>query len=156
TAELARSEADADVHVLELDQRVGKAAALTLGCAEASGEVLVFADARQTWASDALCKLIENFRDQNVGAVSGNLLLESAPRELSGVSLYWRLEKWLRAQESRLHSLTGVTGAICAVRREMFRPIPAGTLLDDVYWPLHVVMQGKRVIHDEQAIAHDR
>ena len=156
TAELARGQPDADVHVVELDQRVGKAAALTIGCAEASGEVLVFADVRQTWATDALCRLVESFRDPTVGAVSGNLLLESAPRALSGVGLYWHLEKWLRGQESRLHSLTGVTGAISAVRRQLFRPIPAGTLLDDVYWPLHVAMQGRRVIHEEQAIAYDR
>ena len=34
--------------------------------------------------------------------------------------------------------------------------MPLGTVLDDVYWPLHVVMQGYRVVHDEQAKAFDR
>jgi hypothetical protein len=29
-------------------------------------------------------------------------------------------------------------------------------LLDDLYWPLQVVMQGRRVVHDERAIAYDR
>ncbi len=38
----------------------------------------------------------------------------------------------------------GVTGAISAVRRELFRPIPEGTMLDDVHWPLQVAMAGKR------------
>jgi cellulose synthase/poly-beta-1,6-N-acetylglucosamine synthase-like glycosyltransferase len=156
TAALARAEVNAEVRVVELGQRVGKAAAMSMGCAEANGEVLVFADARQTWASDALCKLLENFCDPTVGAVSGNLVLESAPGALAGVSLYWRYEKWLRAQESRLYSLTGVTGAISAVRREVFRPIPPGTLLDDVYWPLQVAMQRRRVVFDERAIAYDR
>jgi cellulose synthase/poly-beta-1,6-N-acetylglucosamine synthase-like glycosyltransferase len=156
TAILARTEADADARVVELEQRVGKAAALSKGCAEAMGEVLVFADARQTWAPEALCRLMENFRDPAVGAVSGNLVLKSAPGALAGVSLYWRYEKWVRAQESRLHSLTGVTGAISAVRRELFRPIPPGTLLDDVYWPLQVAMQRRRVVYDERAIVYDR
>jgi biofilm PGA synthesis N-glycosyltransferase PgaC len=141
TAALARTQADAELQVVELEQRAGKAAALTLGCAEASGEIFVFADVRQSWAPDALRNLVENFRDPEVGAVSGNLLLERAPGVLAGVGLYWRFEKWLRAQESRLHSLTGVTGAISAVRRELFQPIPAGTLLDDVYWPLQVAMR---------------
>jgi hypothetical protein len=50
----------------------------------------------------------------------------------------------------------GVSGSICAVRRELFRPIPRGVLLDDLYWPLQVVMQGRRVVHDERAIAYDR
>jgi cellulose synthase/poly-beta-1,6-N-acetylglucosamine synthase-like glycosyltransferase len=156
TAALARTRADSDVHVVELEHRVGKAAALTKGCAEAGGEVLVFADARQTWVSGALSMVLENFRDPSVGAVSGNLVLESATGALAGVSLYWRYEKWLRTQESRWHSLTGVSGAISAVRRELFRPIPTDTLLDDVYWPLQVAMQQKRVIYDERAIAYDR
>ena len=65
-------------------------------------------------------------------------------------------EKWLRRQESLVHSCVGVSGSICAVRRELFRPMPLGTVLDDVYWPLHVVMQGYRVVHDEQAKAFDR
>jgi poly-beta-1,6-N-acetyl-D-glucosamine synthase len=75
---------------------------------------------------------------------------------LAAVGVYWGFEKWLRKQESRLGSQVGVTGAISAVRRSLFRPIPPGTLLDDVYWPMRVVLQGYRVIHDERAKAFDR
>jgi cellulose synthase/poly-beta-1,6-N-acetylglucosamine synthase-like glycosyltransferase len=156
TAELARANAGDDVQVVELGASEGKAAALTAGSAAATGEILVFADVRQAWAPDALHQLLENFRDPAVGAASGNLRLESAPGVLAGVGVYWNYEKWLRAQESRLHSLVGVTGAISAVRRELFRPIPPGTLLDDVYWPLQVAMQGRRVVHDENAVVLDR
>jgi cellulose synthase/poly-beta-1,6-N-acetylglucosamine synthase-like glycosyltransferase len=144
------------VRVVELPQRVGKAVALSRGCSEARHEILVFADARQTWAPDALKRLLENFADPRVGAVSGELIVESAPGVMAGVGLYWRYEKWLRQTESQIHSVVGVTGAISAVRRQLFRPIPAGTLLDDVYWPLRVTMQGYRVVHDQRAIAHDR
>jgi hypothetical protein len=49
----------------------------------------------------------------------------------------------------------GVTGSICALRRDLFRPMPPGTILDDVYWPLQIAMQGYRVIHDERAHAYD-
>jgi hypothetical protein len=75
---------------------------------------------------------------------------------MEGVGLYWRFEKWLRSQESRRWSQVGVTGAISAVRRDLFRSIPAGTMLDDVHWPLEVAMQGYRVIHDSRALAYDR
>ncbi len=157
TAALARTAAkEGSVRVLELTGRVGKAAALTEGCAAAVNEVLVFADARQTWAPTALALLLENFADPEVGAVSGDLVVESAPGVMAGVGLYWRYEKWLRKKESQIHSLVGVTGAISAVRRELFRPIPRGTLLDDVYWPLQVAMQGFRVVHDKRAVAYDR
>ena len=116
----------------------------------------MFADARRRWAADAMQRLLENFADPGIGAVSGELVLESIPGVMAGVGLYWRYEKWLRRSEGRMHSTVGVTGAISAVRRELFHPIPAGTILDDVYWPLAVVMQGSRSIHDERAIAYDR
>ena len=157
TAEIARRyESDGAVRVLELDQNCGKAAALSLACATAAGDVLVFADARQRWADDALPNLLANFADPTVGAASGDLHLETAPGLLAGVGLYWRFEKWLRKTESSVHTQIGVTGAISAVRRVLFRPIPPGTILDDVYWPLQVTLQGYRVVHDEQARAFDR
>lgn len=156
TAGVARSFEGRGVRVVELPVNRGKAAALSAGCAAAGGEILVFADARQTWAEDALPRLLENFTDPAVGAVSGDLVLEEGPGALGGVGLYWRMEKWLRKTEARVHSTVGVTGAICAVRRGLFRPIPAGTILDDVYWPLNVAMQGYRVAHDGRARAFDR
>lgn len=156
TAAVARTHTKGAVRVLELPNNGGKAAALTAGCAAATGEILVFADARQSWAPDALQLLLENFADPTVGAVSGDLVVESAPGVMAGLGLYWRYEKWLRAREGRVHSTVGVTGAISAVRRELFRPIPPGTILDDVYWPLQVVLQGHRVVHDTQARAYDR
>jgi cellulose synthase/poly-beta-1,6-N-acetylglucosamine synthase-like glycosyltransferase len=134
----------------------GKAAALSTGCQAARHEILVFADARQVWAADALPQLLRPFSDPRIGAVSGDLAIESSPGVLAGVGLYWRYEKWLRRSESRFHSTVGVTGAICAVRRNLFRTIPVGTLLDDVYWPLQVNLQGFRVVHESRARAFDR
>jgi glycosyltransferase involved in cell wall biosynthesis len=87
TAAVARGHTKGPVRVLELPRWVGKAAALSAGCA-ATGEVLVFADARQSWAPDALRRLLENFADPEVGAVSGNLMVEGAPGVMSSVSLY--------------------------------------------------------------------
>jgi cellulose synthase/poly-beta-1,6-N-acetylglucosamine synthase-like glycosyltransferase len=130
--------------------------ALSEGCRAARHDIIVFADARQRWAADAMQRLLENFADPSIGAVSGELVLEKSSGIMAGVGLYWRFEKWLRRSEGRVHSTVGVTGAISAVRRELFRPIPAGTILDDVYWPLSVVLQGFRNVHDERAIAYDR
>ncbi len=156
TAAAARAHPDPRVRVIELPERAGKAAALSQGCAAASHEILVFADVRQTWAADALPRMLAHFADPAVGAVSGDLIVRDGCGALAGVGLYWRLEKWLRRQEGRLWSGVGVTGAIGAVRRELFRPIPRGTILDDVYWPMRVALQGRRVIHDDRAHAFDR
>lgn len=156
TVSLARPFVKEGLHILELPVRQGKAVALNRGCAAASHDILVFADVRQTWEPAALEQLLRHFADPEVGAVSGDLVLESSPGVMAAVGLYWRYEKWLRKLESRVHSTVGVTGAIAAVRRRLFPNIPEGTLLDDVYWPLQTVMLGYRVIHEDRARAHDR
>lgn len=143
------------VKVIALAENHGKAVALNEGVAQATGDVVVFGDARQTWAPDALDRLLENFCDPRIGAASGELFLTSDGGANEGVGLYWRFEKWMRKQESRIHSTVGVTGAICAVRKDLFRPLPAGTILDDVYWPLGVAMAGYRVVYDGRAHAFD-
>jgi len=155
TARIAREFHSSSLQVLELPINMGKAVALSEACSLAKNDILVFADARQTWSRETLKLLLENFSDPSIGAVSGNLIVHSAAGVMEGVGLYWRFEKWLRHQESRVHSMVGVTGAISAVRRQLFHPIPQGIILDDVYWPLQVTMQGYRVIHDDRACAYD-
>jgi cellulose synthase/poly-beta-1,6-N-acetylglucosamine synthase-like glycosyltransferase len=156
TVALARAFLKGNVRVLEQPSKAGKAAALNAGCAAAVHDIIVFADARQSWDANALPLLLENFADPEVGAVSGDLVVDSDPGLMAGVGLYWRFEKWLRRQESHAFSTVGVTGAICAVRRTLFQPLPRGIILDDVYWPLRVIMQGYRVVHEHRAHAHDR
>jgi len=144
------------VQVLVQEPRLGKAMALNQAYAVARHSLLIFADARQTWADDAIDRLVANFADPSIGAVSGELVIGSTPGMMSGVALYWEFEKCLRRTESRFYSMGSVTGSICAVRRCLFRPMPRGTILDDAYWPLVVVMEGHRVVHEEKALAYDR
>jgi cellulose synthase/poly-beta-1,6-N-acetylglucosamine synthase-like glycosyltransferase len=139
----------------------GKPQALNAGAAAARGEILVFADARQRFAEDALHELIANFTDENVGGATGELVLDcelgdSASTVGEGVGLYWKYEKWQRRSESRLRSTLGATGAIYALRRRLWQPLPTDTLLDDVLAPMRAVLAGYRIVFDERAIAFDR
>src|SRR5262249_26265699 len=102
TAAVARGFGDGLGLVEAWKERRGKAAALNAGSKLATGEILVFADARQTWDGDALTRLLENFADETVGAVSGDLVVESSPGFKAGVGAYWRYEKWLRKKESQI------------------------------------------------------
>ncbi len=144
------------VSLIESPERRGKAAGLNSGVAAARGEIIVFADARQTFERTAIRELASNFHDPQVGAVGGELLIESASTAVGGgVDFYWRLEKFIRKSESAFDSTIGCTGAIYAVRRQLFRPIPNDTILDDVVVPMQIVLAGYRVIFDETAIARD-
>ncbi|MGD0907420.1 MAG: glycosyltransferase family 2 protein [Candidatus Acidiferrales bacterium] len=138
-------------------KHLGKANALNHGIAEAHGEIICFTDARQTIALDGLNNLIANFADPSVGCASGALILgekHSAPFS-DGVGLYWRLEKNIRNWEGIAGSTVGATGAFYAVRKDLLLPLPIGTILDDVYIPLQVARQGRRVVFDPDAVAWD-
>jgi biofilm PGA synthesis N-glycosyltransferase PgaC len=135
----------------------GKACGLNDGVANAQGEVIVFTDARQRIEEQALRLLMENFADPQVGAVSGELMLGDPARGESnrGMGLYWRMEKRVRELESATGSVVGATGSFYAVRRELVQEVPAETILDDVFIPMHVARRGYRVIFDERARAWD-
>jgi len=156
TAQIVRASTAANVRLIELTTNQGKAQALNCGVAAARHDFVAFADVRQTWNEDTLPRLLSRFTDPDVGAVSGDLRLRTVSGGLASVDFYWRLEKRLRISESRWHSSIGVTGAVCAVRRSLFVSLPPGTVLDDVYWPMAVILQGRRVVHEPGAAAEDQ
>lgn len=132
----------------------GKAAALNAGVRAATGEILVFSDTHQRFEPDAIAALVRALGDRSFGAVSGQLELPEAGHR-SLVEQYWRFERRLRRDEARLHSAIGVSGSIYAMRRELWTPLPAGLILDDLYIPMRLILGGHRVGFDASARAHD-
>lgn len=139
--------AGVSVVVVTGDEPGGKAAALNAGVRAATGDVLVFTDTHQRFAPDAIALLAAATVAPGFGAASGRLSLreEHDRLALSPADLYWRYERWLRRNEARVHSTVGVTGAIYAMRRALWAPLPTGLLLDDVFVPMRLVLEGHRV-----------
>jgi biofilm PGA synthesis N-glycosyltransferase PgaC len=145
----------AKIEFLAVPKR-GKAAALNAALARAGGEILFFTDVRQQLHPDSLANLVACFADPQVGVASGELVIRAgAGLEEASVGLYWKYEKWIRKQLSRLDSVLGATGCIYAMRRELAAPLPEGTLNDDMYLPLGAFFRGYRVILDDSALAFD-
>ncbi len=157
TASILREQAPHIVPVI-LDESNGKACALNEAVKHATGEILVFLDTRQFVEPNAVSELVSCFADSAVGAVSGELLLETSSSVASSdaLGIYWKIEKAIRKLESASGSVVGVTGAIYAIRRELYTEIPPGTILDDVFVPMNVSRMGKRVVFQPSAIARDR
>ena len=145
----------ANIHFLAVP-RAGKAAALNVALAQATGEILFLTDVRQQLDAHSLANLVACFADPDVGVASGELVIrEGDGLEEASVGLYWKYEKWIRKQLSRVDSVMGATGCIYAMRRGLAAPLPAGTLNDDMYLPLGAFFRGYRVIFDESALAFD-
>ena len=158
TAERARDASGPEVRVVEFDQRRGKPSVLNALVPSVRGEIVVFGDARQRYGRAALKALVAPFSDPQVGAVSGELILtKDDGRPLGkGLGLYWRLEKLIRRSESEIASVVGVTGAIYAIRRELFEALPHDTILDDVLVPMRIARRGYRVVFEPRARAYDK
>ena len=159
TPECARAWEPDGVTVVAFETRRGKPAVLNDVVPKAGGEIVVMADARQTFDPRAVRELVAPFADAGVGAVSGELILTGggdATQVGEGVSVYWRYEKFIRRHESLADSTVGATGAIYAIRRALFVPIPPDTILDDVLIPMTIARRGYRVVFEAAARAYDR
>ncbi len=154
TPELLRQSA---VDYRHYEPAKGKPTALNTGVAIATGDIIVFMDARQSVSPNVVRSLVNRFDDPTVGVVSGELVLsDDGHREAANVGLYWRYEKWIRQNESELFSTTGATGALYAVRREDVVELAEDVLLDDFEIPIQVLRQGKRTVFESGAVAFDR
>jgi glycosyltransferase involved in cell wall biosynthesis len=132
--------------------RGGKLAAQNRAYHEARGEILAFSDANATWAPDALRKLVRNFADPEVAYVCGRLRLQRADGS-NREGAYWRYEMWVRSSESRLGSVTGGNGSICAVRRADYIEHRFG---HDLGFPYKLVQQRRRAVFEPEALAFEK
>ncbi len=125
--------------------------------AAATGEVVVLTDAETRFAPGCLAALVQAFTDPRVGCATGKLVWFNIDSTAASASegLYWRYELFVRELESRAGWLTASTGAIVAVRRSAFRPVPARSSMDELL-PVYVREQGGRVVYVADAVAMDR
>ncbi len=143
---------DARIRVAPGDAPGGKAATLNSAMREVQAEVVVFADSAQTFDPAAIPTLVEALRAEGVGGATGQITTD-VERGIFGV--FWRYELLLRRLESRLGVVVAVTGAIHAVRRSAWDPLPPGLICDDLLIPLRIGRKRLRVVVAEGALARD-
>jgi cellulose synthase/poly-beta-1,6-N-acetylglucosamine synthase-like glycosyltransferase len=147
TEKIAASYDPRRVSVLRVPGRQGKTACQNASAAVAGGEILIFTDATTRLQACALRRLVEKFADPNVGCVGGRLEYVTDINNLTGCGgeAYWSYEMRLRAAESSLGSLIGVSGCLYAVRRSAYRPIDPD-LISDFVIAMKMQEQGVRTV----------
>ncbi len=157
--EIARTCSADGVRVVAADSAGGKAAGLNAAVQAATGDVIVFSDAQQRFAPDAMRVLVERLQsDARLAAVGGALQLPGDRPDSGGrspVEWYWFMERVLRAAEARLHSTVGLSGSIYAMWRREWVPMPDHLILDDVWLPMHLVLANRRIGYELDAKAWD-
>lgn len=155
TVARAQAVVDPRIEVLDLPRR-GKTATLNTAVGHATGEILVFTDADNQWASDTLGHLLAPLNDPQVGACAGHMSIPVPGNGLSlGDSLYRHYEGWLRRMENRIGCMVSADGALLALRRELLQWIPA-EVNDDFFLSTCAAVGGKTIVYVESARVTDQ
>lgn len=158
TCAIVDSYPDDRVRLVEFSERRGKPACLNELIPDCRAEIVVLTDVRQELEPTAISRLAELFADVRTGAVSGELVFRHSGADSSaaqGIGAYWRYEKFIRRCESRFRSVPGATGALYAIRRNVFQSVPNCTILDDVAIPMQLVARGYHCAFEPGAVAYD-
>lgn len=157
TAEIVRGFASRGVELNSSPIRKGKMAAINRAVPLARGEIIVFSDANNLYAPDTLRQLVAPFAEPTVGAVSGAKRIIKGDGPLGdSEGLYWRYESFIKQQETRLSTCTGVVGEMLAVRRSLWESPPAKIINDDFYLAMRLIKRGYQVVYAPQARSFER
>lgn len=148
--------ADRGVRLLHHPQRRGKAATLNAAVPELKGDIILLSDANTYTDRSVPRNIVRWFQDSRVGVVCGRLVLTDPHTGNNADSLYWQYETFLKRCEGRLGALLGSNGAIYAIRKELYQPIPADTLVDDLVIPLQARLRTDcAIVYDCDAVARE-
>lgn len=144
-----------NARIFDYRERSGKPALLNRVVPEATGDILIFSDANTMYTPQSVASMVKRFVNPNVGAVCGELKLQSHDGKPKAEGAYWRYECFLKILESRLNMLVGANGAIFAIRRGLYRPLPPRTINDDFLIAMRIRETGMRVVYDPEACAFE-
>jgi glycosyltransferase involved in cell wall biosynthesis len=128
-------------------ERRGKTHGMNLLVGMTRASIIMFTDANVRIQPDAVAVLRRYFADPAIGCVCSHLTYVNHAEGATAVvgSAYWRLNEWTRSLETETGSAIGGDGSLFALRRALHQPVPNG-LIDDLYLPLTVLLQGRRVV----------
>ncbi|MGE3315579.1 MAG: glycosyltransferase family 2 protein [Planctomycetaceae bacterium] len=155
TDEIVAGYADRGIRLCSFPRR-GKIPALNDAVSLATGEILAFSDANSMFSRDALRILVRPFADPTIGGVAGNQCYTTSTGNAAshGEKKYWSFDRILKRLESESGHTISSTGAIHAVRREFFAPVPSG-VCDDSVISKRVILGGSRLVFEPDAIASE-
>ena len=135
--------------------RGGKTTVLNRCIPNASGEIVVLSDANTMIEPEAVERLVRHFEDPRVGAVCGKLKLYNPTKQDYEESAYWAYESRIKLYEGRRGAVMGANGGLYAIRRSLYTPLPASTIVDDFVIPMRILQSGYKVVYEPTAVARE-
>lgn len=145
-----------EVDILFQPERQGKTAALNRGITHATTSIIIMTDANTQLTPDAIKEIVKQFEDSKVSCVAGEKRVMARHDNQSaaqGEGVYWKYESTLKRWDDELFSAMGCAGELCAIRKELYHPMPKDTLLDDFIMSMQTLHQGYRIAYTDKAYA---
>lgn len=137
--------------------RSGKSTGMNTLLAGCDGELVVFTDANVLLDVAGIASLDDYFSDPAVGCIVGQLIYINATDSSTSLvgSFYWQLEEKIKELESNTGSVMGADGSIFAIRRALFRKVPA-YIIDDFFTSFSILYNGGRIVRAPELLAYER
>lgn len=145
-----------EVTVVFTPERKGKTAALNHGIQSVDTPLVIMTDANTMLNRECVREVVRCFMDERVACVAGEkrvMARNKSDNAAEGEGMYWKYESTLKRLDSELYSAMGAAGELCAIRTELYQPMPEDTLLDDFIMSMILVGQGKRIAYAPNAYA---
>lgn len=157
TCEVIRQYRTRRIKLYDFPARRGKATVLNDVVGAAEGDIVIFTDANTWFHPQAIRELVRGFQEHpSACAVVGQLQFRTVFGSVNPDGLYWRYECMLKRLESEFGTLLGANGAIYAIKRARYRPLPPGTIVDDFLLPMLIRLHGGgSVVFRPSAIASE-
>jgi len=157
TNEIVRKYVNNQLTLVNYPERRGKMSVINETMPKLSSEIIIFSDANTMYAKEAIMKLVRNFYDPSVGAVSADVILRNEETKLEvGESAYYCYERWIQKKESEFISVIGADGGMYAIRRNLFVAPSPNIILDDFVISMNVALRGYRLAYDNEAVGHEK
>ncbi len=146
------------VKLVPFNGRNGKPKIIETLTAQAKGEIIISTDANIIFDKDTIKLLVAPFQDEKIGLV--DTIIKSNETNKEGIAKqeqsYIGLEADLKHAEGNVFgAMMGPFGACFAIRKSLYKPLPANFLVDDFHICMNILKDGYKAISIKEAIVFE-
>lgn len=134
------------------DKGIGKPAALNLAFQKAKGQILVLTDGDVFIEKGAIKKLLQHFKNEKIGAVSGCPVSVNSRKNVFGYWSHFLTETadFLRKEKARRGEYLDCSGYLYAIKN-IIKKIPENTLVEDSIISQMIWQKGYKIAYEPEA-----
>jgi len=143
------------IRLVPFEERQGKPHVINQLVIEAKHDLLLLTDANVIFDSYNIVNLVKQFKDERIGLVGANI--HNRFKEHGGIAEheknYIGIENNIKLWEGcAFGTMIGPFGGCYMLRKDLYKPVPAGFAVDDFFIGMNVLLQNRDAILVKEAI----